>query len=205
MTQQPFPNEKRNFHQPVLGGCTLLSFKNDTSPTLGLTDAAVHIPAVRTLRYSMWLSSPKDLAQYRRFAFSLDSLAAGKAEVSGGLEGRGDGKCSHSSTVAVSVPLGKGIMLSAPSFPLPWPLLVSFLPHPLRQGSWWHCSCCVVYLLAVLWWWLIRQRPSRLDLGRKQRGHLYLHHCSQSHPFCFPWRAGFGDQQHTHPECLATM
>ena len=67
----------------------------------------------------------KDLAQHLRFAFSLDSLAAGKAEVSGGLEGGGDGKRSHSSAVAGSLPSRKGMMVSASGFPLPWPLQVS--------------------------------------------------------------------------------
>lgn len=156
------------------------------------------------LRYSTWLSSPKDVAQHPRFAFSLDSLATRKAEVSG-LEGGGDRKRSYSSAVAVSIRSGKGVMIPAAGFPLPWPLLVTFLPCPLQQGSWWHYSQCVGYLLAVLWWWLIRQRPSRLDLGRKQRSHLYPHHCSQSHPFCFACGAGFGDQQHTHFHCLETM
>lgn len=194
---------KTKFPPAALGGCALLSFKNDTSPTLGLTDATVHIPAVRMPRYSIWLSSPEDLAQHPRFVFSLDSLAAGRAEVSGGLEGGGVGKCSCSSTVAVSIPSGKGMTISAPGFPLLWPLPVSLLPRPLWQGSWWHCSRCVGYLLAVCWWWLIRQRP-RLDLGRKQRNYRYLHRCSRSHPFCVPCRAGFGDQQRAHPECLET-
>lgn len=141
------------------------------------------------LRYSIWLSSLKDLAQHPSFPFSLDLLAAGKAEVSGGLEGQGNGNCSHSTTVAVSVPLGKGMMISAPHFPFPWPLVVSFLLRPLPQGSWWHCSHSVRYLLAVLWWWWIRQRPSRLDLGRKQRNPSLLAETS----FCFPCWAGFGD------------
>lgn len=96
-------------------------------------------------------------------------------------------------------------MIPAPGFPLPWPLPVTFLPCPLQQGSWWRYSQCVGYLLAVLWWWLIRQRLSRLDLGRKQRSHLHCHHCSQRHPFCFLCGAGFGDQQCTHSKCLEKM
>lgn len=43
----------------MLGGCTLLSVKNDTSPTLSMMDAAVRVPAVRMLRCSIWLSSLK--------------------------------------------------------------------------------------------------------------------------------------------------
>lgn len=181
LVQQPSPNEKWTFHQPALGGCTLLSFKKDTSPTLGLMDATVHIPAVRMPGYSIWLSSLKDLAQHPNFPVSLELLAAGKAGVSGGLEGQGDGKCSHSATVAVSVPLGKEMLIPAPSVSFPWPLLVSFLLRPVWQGSWWHCSHSVGHLLAVLWWWWIRQRPSRLDWGRKKRNNLYLLHCSQRH------------------------
>lgn len=48
-----FTNEKWSFYQPVLGGCTLLSVKNDTSPTLSMMGTAVHIPAVRMLRCSI--------------------------------------------------------------------------------------------------------------------------------------------------------
>lgn len=133
------------------------------------------------------------LAQHPGIAFGLDSLAAGKAGVGSGLEVGGDGECSHYSTVAVFISFLSSSLASP-----------SFLSSE-ESGSQWRCCRRVRYLLAVLWWWLIRERPSRLDLGRKQRGHLYLHHCSQSHPFCFPWLAGFGDQQHTHPECLEKM
>lgn len=129
--QQPFTNEKWSFHQPVLGGCTLLSVKNDTSPTLSMMDAAVHIPAVRMLRCSIWLSSLKASALGLPSVWS-SSVAAGKAEVGYGLEGGEDGKPSHSSASCLSIPLGKGVMTSAPNCPFHWPLLVSFLSSSLQ-------------------------------------------------------------------------
>lgn len=41
------------------------------------------------------------------------------AEVSGGLEGGGDGQHSHSPAIAVSILLGKRMTIAAPGSPLP--------------------------------------------------------------------------------------